>query len=316
MFGGLRNISRKAIYRLAASIYSYASLMGRNLSRAVTALLLIAILAVSVAAISHTLLIWNMGAPSWLRLSNWSAGRIFSGEVAFLSNPKVANGKSHPGASDLKNIISSLVAPPISAPLNLVAPSVNANQVQLQWDASTGAVLYQIERRQSIGQGYQAIDMITSTSYQDTSVGSVSATYLYRVVAVDGAGNKSAPSNIRLGTTVTFTDNPLADPQNPTNTVFIKAEHITQLRTAVNAVRAAAGLSAATWTYTVSSGTVIHAVDVEELRSKVNEALLVFGFTPPAYTDASLSGQIIKRAHIQELRQAVNWGGTENSAPR
>ena len=49
----------------------------------------------------------------------------------------------------------------------------------------------------------------------------------------------------------TFTDDPLVAGETP-----VKAVHITELRTAINAARAAVGLAAATWTdTTITAGT-------------------------------------------------------------
>jgi RHS repeat-associated protein len=199
----------------------------------------------------------------------------------------------------------------LSAPSNLTAPSTSNTQVTLQWTGITGADHYEIERTSNISQNFQAIGTSQTATFSDTGVAQDTA-YLYRVRAVDASGNKSAPSNVRLATTVAFTDNPLADPQNPSNTVPFKAEHLTQLRRAVNAVRVVANKQAAAWTHPDLNNALIFAADVEELRTKLEEALqVIFAGSPlPSYTDSTLSGQPFKRQHIQELRQAVNWGGT------
>ena len=55
------------------------------------------------------------------------------------------------------------------------------------------------------------------------------------------------------------------DPTGATATA-VKAVHITELRTAVNAVRSLAGQSSYSWTYSVSSGSSIHVEDVRDLR--------------------------------------------------
>jgi hypothetical protein len=74
-------------------------------------------------------------------------------------------------------------------------------------------------------------------------------TYLYQVREVDGSNNVGPPSNLDLATTILFTDDPVV-----ARSTVIKAVHLTELRTAVNAVRAAAGLSPATFTDTIVSG--------------------------------------------------------------
>jgi RHS repeat-associated protein len=192
----------------------------------------------------------------------------------------------------------------LSAPTNLATPTVSNNQVVLQWGASSGAHHYQIESRDNVAEEYQVTGTSTTPTYTDNSVGAGKA-YLYRVRAVDASGNLSAPSNVRLATTVTFTDVPATG-----GVTLIKAQHVTELRQAINAVRATANSPAATWTDASLSGVAIKAVHFEELRSKLNEALQSLSFTGPTYTDAQLEGVAVKRVHLEELRQAVNWGGT------
>lgn len=199
----------------------------------------------------------------------------------------------------------------LSAPSNLTAPATSDTQVTLEWAGITGADHYEIERTPNVSQNFQTIGTSQTATFTDTGVAQDTA-YLYRVRAVDSSGNKSAPSNVRLAVAVTFTDNPLADPQNPTNTVRVQAAHVYQLRRAVNAVRAVANKQAVTWTNPDLTNALIHAIDVEELRTKLDEALqVIFAGSPlPSYTDSTLAGQRFKREHIQQLRQAVNWGGT------
>lgn len=116
------------------------------------------------------------------------------------------------------------------------------------------------------------------------------------------AGNVSGYSNIDLATTVSFTDHPLA-----VGMTLVKAQHLTELRQGVSAVRATAGLAAAAWTDPTLSGVFIKAVHIQELRDNLNPALTTLGFTAPTYTDPTLTAgsTVVKKAHIEELRQAV-----------
>jgi hypothetical protein len=89
-------------------------------------------------------------------------------------------------------------------------------------------------------------------------------------------------------------------------TTPVKAVHMTELRQAVNAVRAAANLSAATWTDpTLSTSVTIKAVHVTELRTNLDAALTALGISTSAYTDPSLTGIAIKKVHADEVRQRV-----------
>src|SRR5699024_7906764 len=109
------------------------------------------------------------------------------------------------------------------------------------------------ERRDTSGQYTFVSDVPAATlTYADTGVTS-GAAYLYRVRAVDSLGGNSAYSNVALGTACTFTDDPiitLADDPTGATLTKVKAAHITQLRDAVNAVRALVpDMGQATWTH-------------------------------------------------------------------
>ena len=89
---------------------------------------------------------------------------------------------------------------------------------------------------------------------------------------------------------------------------FIKAVHITELRTRINAVRAARGLAAFPFTDpTLTAGsTTIKAVHITELRTALAEAYAAAGLPAPTYTDPGLAAAYLVRAlHISELRDAV-----------
>src|SRR5262245_10528704 len=98
----------------------------------------------------------------------------------------------------------------------------------------------------------------------------------------------------------TFTDDPLVAGQT-----VMKAAHVTELRTAINAARMRNGLTAAAWTDpTLTTGvTAIKAIHMTELRTALNQVYTKLGRTLPAYTDPTLAARTTsKAAHIQELR--------------
>jgi hypothetical protein len=82
---------------------------------------------------------------------------------------------------------------------------------------------------------------------------------------------------------------------------------IEQLRTAVNAVRALAGLEPATFTDSLEAGVLIKAIHILELRLNLNEARLALGLGAIVYTDPSLTTGVTrpKSAHIFDLRSGV-----------
>jgi len=186
-----------------------------------------------------------------------------------------------------------------ASPGNLLATAFTTTQINLSWSApaSGSPHHYGIWRRS--GGTLSKIDTASSASYSDTTV-TANTAYLYKVSAENSSNQVLGWSNPDLAATVFFNDDPLS-----AGVTVVQAVHVNQLRTAVNAVRAAAGLSASSWTNGSLTNAWIHAVDVTELRSGLNEALTTFGLTPPNYTDTPLVGVTIKKVHFEQLRQGV-----------
>ncbi|HMG76930.1 MAG TPA: IPT/TIG domain-containing protein, partial [Pyrinomonadaceae bacterium] len=87
-----------------------------------------------------------------------------------------------------------------------------------------------------------------------------------------------------------------------------KAQHIIELRQAVDAMRAVAGLTGAPWTDPTLSptSTIIKAVHIQQLRTFLDDAATRLGYSTSPYADPTLStGFLIKRIHIEELRQRI-----------
>ena len=198
--------------------------------------------------------------------------------------------------SGYSNTASATTNADPGAPLNLAAAAVSASQVNLAWSApgSGSPDHYGIWRRSN--GDWVKIGSAGSTSYADMTVSANSA-YLYRVSAEDSSNQVEGWTNVDIATTVFFTDDPLV-----AGSTVVKVAHVTELRTAVNAVRATAGLGAATWTNTSLTGAWIKAVDVTELRTNLGDAINILGLTAPNYTDTTLTGVPVKKAHFEELR--------------
>jgi Fibronectin type III domain len=180
------------------------------------------------------------------------------------------------------------------APTALVATASSTTQVNISWTAPTGAVdHYQVERSQN-GSSFTVLSgNPTATSFTD-STASASTAYLYRVRAVDAANNLSAPSAVDLATTIIFTDDPLVASTSTVVGTTIMARHLVELRQAVNAVRALAGLSAAIWTYPdpvsvpEAQRRPIYGDDVRDLRTNLDQALSTLGIPVTTYTNPDL----------------------------
>ncbi|HMG73514.1 MAG TPA: hypothetical protein VK582_08435 [Pyrinomonadaceae bacterium] len=87
-----------------------------------------------------------------------------------------------------------------------------------------------------------------------------------------------------------------------------QAQHIIELRQAIDVLRAVAGLTPAPWTDAglAPVSTVIRAVHIQELRTYFDDAATRLGYSTQPYTDPALTtGFFIKRVHIEELRQRI-----------
>ena len=185
------------------------------------------------------------------------------------------------------------IAPAAPSTVNAVATS--GTQVQVAWSPVTGATSYEVYRRDP-GGSFTLRGTSLTTSFNDT--GSSGTAYLYRVRAVN-AGGSSGDSASDLATTVMFTDDPL------TAGVPVKAVHLSQLRTAVSAVRAQAALSIVTYTDASTTGVNLKTIHITELRTYLDQAMAALGLTTGGWTDTNLSGMTIKAAHSQEIRNRV-----------
>jgi chitodextrinase len=101
---------------------------------------------------------------------------------------------------------------PPTAPGNLVATATSGSEITLSWTGSTDNVAvtaYQVERCQGAGcTTFSQIGTPTATTFNDTGL-AVSTTYVYRVRAVDAAGNVSGYSAVASATTTNGTTPPL-----------------------------------------------------------------------------------------------------------
>ncbi|PYQ62377.1 MAG: hypothetical protein DMF58_01930, partial [Acidobacteria bacterium] len=175
--------------------------------------------------------------------------------------------------------------------------AITTSRIDLTWNAINGAT-YQVDRESSLAGGFVQIAMPMTNSFSDTGLQPTTAAYIYRVRAVNGAGT-SPNSSPRLSTTVVYTDNALAAG------ILIKAMHLAELRSAVNAARALAVLGAAGFTDAAAPGTIVKAVHIAELRTALDDALSKLSFSTGGYTNGALNGVVIKAVHFQELRDRM-----------
>jgi hypothetical protein len=187
----------------------------------------------------------------------------------------------------------------LAAPTGLVATANGTSEVALSWIGSAGAQHYEIWRSAN-GSGFSPIDTSTVTSFVDTSV-AANTSYLYRVLAVDAGGGVSPLSNRDVATTIAFTDDPLV-----ADVTKVKLVHMTQLRTAVGAMRALANLPPLAADATIGAGQPVRASHVNALRTALAQARAALALAALTFTD-TLTADVtpIKAVHLNELRNGV-----------
>ncbi|HEY0156309.1 MAG TPA: M57 family metalloprotease [Thermoanaerobaculia bacterium] len=198
----------------------------------------------------------------------------------------------------VRTVYKGTTGPAVGTPANLVATANSSTTIAVTWSAAANATSYRLERSVNNG-AFALVATVSTTSYTDTGR-APNTTYLYRVQAVGASGTTpSAFSNVDHATTVAFTDASIVPGMT------IRAVHLTELRTAVNAVRASVGLAPAAWTDANPAGVRVKAVHIRELRNALSPALTELGRTA-TFTDPGLdAGDVVKAIHFQEIRNLV-----------
>ena len=181
-----------------------------------------------------------------------------------------------------------------TAPIMIGATATSTSAATISWHAVPGT---QSEVwRSSGGAPFTLRTTVSGASWSDTGL-APDTTYLYKVRA-SSSGTKSPFSAIDAATTVIFIDPALSG-------VPVKAVHLTQLRTAVNAMRHAAGLSAYAFTDPVVTNVLmIRLVHVDQLRTALAAARAAIEIVPIVWTDPVLSSGStkVRAVHFQEVR--------------
>ncbi len=190
----------------------------------------------------------------------------------------------------------SLAQPVISS-----AQATSTSSISISWNAISGASGYDVYRSDH-NSAYALVGQPSGTSFTDNSITlQPDTTYLYKVAARDSAFNDGPQSALDPATTIIFTDDPV------TTSTKIKAVHITQLRTAVNAMLVAAGQPTVTFTDSSLTGVKVKKVHIQELRTGLTLAHSTLGLSAISYTDTTITvaSTKVKAAHINELRNGV-----------
>lgn len=180
------------------------------------------------------------------------------------------------------------VIPP--APFAFEAQAVTPTQVNLSWQFTGTADTFHVYRNGSF------LASTTNTSYSDVSALFATA-YMYDVRAVK-SGTSSVGNPRDLATTVMLSS------IVPRVTV-VSAVHLTELQSAVNAVRHLAGRIDFAYTPGVAPGLPIKAIHIQELRSALDEARGLLVLPAVVYAFPATAGTTIHTTHVTDIQGGV-----------
>ncbi|HXL79253.1 MAG TPA: hypothetical protein VN951_00130, partial [Pyrinomonadaceae bacterium] len=126
----------------------------------------------------------------------------------------------------------------------------------------------------------------------------------------DATNQQTYASGLAGGSAPTFIDDPLVS-----QVTQLKLEHLTELRAAVNQLRARAGLAAATWSPDPDpqrNVTTVKADHIRQLRTKLEEALTALHLPLGSYAHPTLTANtsLIYAVDFQELRDQIKAAWT------
>lgn len=186
---------------------------------------------------------------------------------------------------------------PPSAPTGVVATATSTSQVSVSWNVVAAADHYEVYRR-AAGGSFIWIGTTTAAVFPDNGRAS-DTSYLYMVRAASSANELSTDSNVDVATTTIFIDPSLS------SAVTVKAVHLSQLRTAILAMRALAGVGAASFTDSAIAGTPVKALHITEMRAALDAARLALSLSAQSYGNTVAGAAPVRAQDFSELRSGV-----------
>jgi hypothetical protein len=212
----------------------------------------------------------------------------------------------------------AVVVPRPAAPTGVNAFGDADGAVTVSWSAAVGAETYEIQRKMT-GQPWTVAGTVPASiqTFSETPPTDPGATMaVYRVLSIAGGNylppgeaSYSVPShndfaNLRCGSYEELTVPPFA--------TSIKAQHVIELRAAVNALCEAVGVAKPydddDLQVSALQGELIRAADFTSLMIQINEirGQSVFGLAPGTFTEDPVTGLTVKRSQVESLRDALN----------
>jgi len=188
-----------------------------------------------------------------------------------------------------------------SAVASVEAHATTSTNVQVSWVGSCSTTCHI----------YRSADLLTYTQvgsgtspFNDT-VPSTTTSYMYKVRAFNGT-TESIDSNTDLATNMIFANDPIV-----AGSTTIQALHLTQIRTAIDAVRKLANNGVANPFNYVTDPTItqnvtlIRAIHITDARTALDQAAPAVGLPTGGYTNAVAMNVPIRAIDFQELRNRV-----------
>jgi hypothetical protein len=185
-----------------------------------------------------------------------------------------------------------------STPTGVIATATTLSNVNVSW-TPVGGLTYEVVRA-SAGP-YATLTTNAANPYPDGTV-TAGTSYVYKVRAIDASLRVSPFSTPDAATTKFFLDDPLV-----VQGTTMKAQHIIELRQAVNMLRTAASLGGGSFTDPAPTGLFVQKLHIDQLRTALDQARSALGLPAIGYTDPTINAAstLIKAAHIVDLRNGV-----------
>jgi len=207
------------------------------------------------------------------------------------------SGDGQFASSTSPNLSQAVQRPPFGPPLNVTATGNSAtNQITITWVATQDATSHDVLRRDAAGQWVQ-IGMTAGENFTDVNV-TPSSAYVYTVRSHGPGAATTANGNLDLATTA---------PTTISTDRIIRASELAEVRSLVNSLRAAAGLTQFTFTDGSLAGKPIKAAHITELRTALSQARAALALPGLTYTQTTITPKVtpVKRADVQELKVSM-----------
>ena len=246
------------------------------------------------------------GGTSWTQLNTGlpNVDAQFIQTLAMAGNHRVIAG-TYSGIYllDLAAALSQ-IDPPAHVSATTVSRTLSTSNIQIMWDAVSGATAYDVYRRSQFLDSFGLLaPNVAGLTYTDTvnsgSSDTLRKTFEYAVVAK----NPSATSSDSARDIATTIDPAVLSAGNTT----IQFAHLDDLRKGLNALRSFRDPGMPPFVFTGGApNAAILALHVNELRTALDSGLSSIGYAPIAYTNPVLNNTVpIKAVHFQEIRDAI-----------